>query len=413
MHVRSISLAAALLASASTRAATPAKTTPTTATAAPAATTTAALPAPSRWTLDARASLEGGAFDGLGVRTDSGGLLLTEVALTPERKAKGFTLAIPFRLSHRQTIGASLNETAGSLAVEPTWRVGRKTELGLEAGASGAWRPDWPDLYQRTIDGFMPGTDRYSYLAWHAGASYWTRIGDGKHFRLKARYVQTKYVEDGSFDPNTPMHLTPRDNGRFELGASWRVIKEAYALGFRLDFSHRQDFTLLARDASSGSTNGDTNPTQKLEQLEPVVQLDLRNLGGTKVTLEYGYQVQQDPFAGYYSYQGHHPTLRVAHDFGRRLEGNLRVEGWFRTYGPDSKPSTDDGKRLRDDRALVRGELAYALGGGLALTGKAEYVRRASNYPDYVPGVYPATRYYDIQWDYTNLAATVGVEWRN
>jgi hypothetical protein len=39
-------------------------------------------------------------------------------------------------------------------------------------------------------------------------------------------------------------------------------------------------------------------------------------------------------------------------------------------------------------------------------------VFRRSNYPDYVPYVFPATRNYQIDWDYDNFEASVGVRVR-
>jgi hypothetical protein len=40
----------------------------------------------------------------------------------------------------------------------------------------------------------------------------------------------------------------------------------------------------------------------------------------------------------------------------------------------------------------------------------ADVMRRDTNLPDYVPGVFPVTRAYDIRWDYTNWEATAGIE---
>lgn len=352
------------------------------------------------WTLDARAAALGGAFDGQGVRRESGGLLVLEAALTPERQRGGFTLALPLRFENRSTFGADLPEVSGSAAVEPSWKVARRVELGLEGGVSGAWRSGWPDLY----DGLQP-TDRYSYLAWRGGASLWARPAAGQHLRLKYRYVSTRYLEDAGFDPADPMHLTPRDNGQHQVTASWRFVRPGYAVALRVDYAHRQDFTLLARNAGDGSWNATTNPTQRLDQVEPSIELELKDLGGkADVTLEYGYEAQQDPFQGYYSYRGHHPAVRVAYPFTRRLEGGLRVEGWFRTFGPDSRTNTEDGDRLTYLRGLVRGELAYALGGGVSLTARAEWVRRVTNY---------APNSATFAWDHTNLAFLSGVEWRN
>jgi len=364
-----------------------------------------------KWTFDPRVGLYGGAFDGWGVRRDSGALLLTEAALTPELESGRWQLDLPVRFAHRQTFGATLPETSGSVGVEPEYRVMRRLRLGAEASVGGAWRPGWEDLYQRDALGHMPGTDRYSYLTGRAGVSLHAIPTSGHHLRIKYRYAAHRYGEDPAFDPAAPMHLTPRDNGQHQLEASWRILGERYATAFRVDYVHRQDLTLLARDAGTGGTSG--NPEQELDTAEPSVELELRKLGGAAdVSLRYGYEVQRDPFQGYYSYEGQHPRLVVSSPLTDKLHGELRAEAWLRSYGPDSKANTSDGARLYDRRFALGGELRYALAGGLALRAEAEWVTRDTNYPDYVPGVYPATRYYDVQWSYDNVRAIAGLEWR-
>ncbi|ABS27662.1 hypothetical protein [Anaeromyxobacter sp. Fw109-5] len=364
-----------------------------------------------RWTLDARAGLYAGAFDGWSVRRDSGTLLLAEGALTPELESGRFQLELPVRFAHRQTFGATLPETTGSVGVEPAYRVLRRLKLGAEAGVGGAWRPGWDDLYQRDALGEMPGTDRYGYFSWRAGVSLYAIPAPHQHLRIKYRYVSYSYVEDPAFDPAAPMHLTPRDNGQQQLEASWRILGERYATAFRVDYVHRQDFTLLARDAGTGATSG--NPEQQLDSVEPSVEIELARLGGAvDVSLRYGYEVQRDAFQGYYSYQGQHPRLIVKSPLTDRLEAALRAEAWLRAYGADSKANTSDGARLFDRRFALGGELRYALGGGLAARAEAEWVTRDTNYPDYVPGVYPAGRYYDVRWSYDNARVIAGLEWR-
>lgn len=371
----------------------------------------AAKDAPASWTLDARAGLYGGAFDGFGVRRDSGALLLAEAALTPKLESGRWTLELPLRAGQRKTFGASLDETTGSAGAEPEYRLSRGVRIGAEASVGGAWRPDWEDLYQRDALGHMPGTDRYSYLSWRAGLSLRARPAPHQHLRLKYRYVSTRYSEDPAFDPAAPMHLTPRDNGQQQVELSWRFLGERYATALRVDYAHRQDFTLLARDAGTGATSG--NPEQQLDTVEPSVEVELAKLGGAvDVSLRYGYEVQRDAFQGYYSYQGQHPRLIVKSPLTERLEVELKAEAWLRSYGPDSKTNTSDGDRLYDRRFAVGGELRYALAGGLALRAEAEWVTRDTNYPDYVPGVYPATRYYDVRWSYDNARAVAGLEWR-
>jgi hypothetical protein len=358
------------------------------------------------WTV---AALAGG-FSGKGTRTDSGGLAIVDVGLDATWKRHGFELAVPVDLAHEQTVGASLSETTGKVGIEPAWRTASGTRLGLEASVGGAWRPDWPDQYQRTAAGVLPTTDRYSYLLARAGANGWWRPGPGQHLRARYRLTSTSYREDPAFDPATPMHLTPRDNVRHDLDLSWRRLGGSTALGIRLDAFYRRDLVALARNAGTGGTTG--NPKQKLLGAEPSVELELLRGGPVELSLRYGFEVQADTFDGYYSYTGHHPRVEATVSGPGGLEVKARAEAWLRTYGPSSKANTEDGARLSDRRLAGAVGLRWPLSERLRVIGDLEVRSRSTNYPDYVPGVFPATRFYDIAWDYVNVRAVAGVEWK-
>jgi hypothetical protein len=358
------------------------------------------------WTV---AALAGG-FSGRGTRTDSGGLGVIQVSLDPTWKGPRFELAVPVDLAHEQTMGATLSETTGRVGIEPTWRTASGARLGLEAAVGGAWRPDWPDQYQRTAAGVLPKTDRYSYFLARGGASGWWRPGPGQHLRARYRLTSTSYREDPAFDPATPMHLTPRDNLRHDLDLSWRRLGGSTALGLRLSAFYRQDLVALARNAGTGGTTG--NPKQTLAGGEPSVELELLRGGPLELSLRYGLEVQVDTFDGYYSYVGQHPRAVVTWTAPAGLEVKVRGEAWLRTFGASSKSNTEDGARLFDRRLAGAVGLRWPLSGRLSLVGDLEVRSRATNYPDYLPGVFPATRFYDIAWDYTNVRALAGVEWK-
>ncbi len=50
--------------------------------------------------------------------------------------------------------------------------------------------------------------------------------------------------------------------------------------------------------------------------------------------------------------------------------------------------------------------------GGKRGGAEASWIWRDTNFPDYVPNVFPATRQYSIDWDYKNLSAVAGVSVR-
>jgi hypothetical protein len=378
------------------------------------------------WTYDLRAGALAGAFDGLSVRRDSGGLALVRGSITPALADGGWRLKVPVRFHHRQTFGANLSETYGSGGVELERKVVKGLRLGVEGGVAGAWRPGWPDLYQPdpTALGNLLPTDRYSYLEPRAGATAWWTPAPRNHLRLHYQYAHYGYARDPNFDQQAdPQHLTPRDHGQHRLEASYRRSAESWAAALKLEASRRNDSVYLAKNAVTGSTSGYTNPKQRLAQVEPSVEVELKRLGGAmNVSLEYGYLVQDDLFQGYYSYAGHHPRLVVDWDLTEQLALRLKGELWWLEYGSSSKAAglppdptsghLESGTRLHDHKGALSAALSFALGGGVSLRAEGEYVARETNYPDYVPGVYPGNTLYDVRWDYTNWQLLAGVEYR-
>src|SRR6266545_983496 len=342
------------------------------------------------WTLGhVKLGAYAGGFDGRGVRTASGGAALVEGTAAPTMKTGAWKLDVPLRFHHFQTFGASLSETYGSATVGIEDRVAKALRLGASLGLSGAWRPDWPDLYQPQANNPSPSggfeltpTNRYSYLAWHAGASLGVTPFARNHLRLKYQYVHTGYVRDPNFRLDRPMHLTPRDNGQHRLESSWRAFGDGYAVAARFEYVHRQDEVYLARNAVTGLTNFYTTPYQRLDRMEPSVEVTVKRLAD-------------------------------------RVEG----EAWLLEYGPSSKAAglppdptvpgrLEHGTRLYDRRGAVGATASYAFTKRLAAKLKGEWVRRSTNYPDYVPGYYPSTKLYDIEWSYVNTLVVAGVELR-
>lgn len=372
-----------------------------------------------RWRWDhAKVGVFGGAFDGVGVRKDSGGAAVLEARATPVRKGGGWKLEFPLRFHHLQTFGASLSETFGSAYAGAERRLARGFHAGVNLGLSGAWRPSWPDLYQPDPagTGALARTDRYSYVAYHAGVSVNATPMPRNHLHFRYEYVHYGYTRDPAFDQATrPMHLTPRDNGQHQLEVAWRVIGDGYTAAARIDYAHRLDEVYLARDALNGSTNGGTNPFQKIDRLEPSVELNLKRLGDRlDLSLRYGYQIQNDLFAGYYSYSGHHPRVAVGYAFTDRFSVRAKGEAWLFEYGPNSKASNlKSGTRLYKRKTAAGVTASYALTDRLSAQLTGEWVKRDTNYPDYVPLSYPsATSLYSIQWNYVNTALLAGVEYR-
>lgn len=355
----------------------------------------------------------GGYFDGMGVRTDSGGIGILELDLTPKFKSGKWSVEIPLQLDHQQTFGADLNETVFGAGLDLSQNTAAGIRHGFLLDASYTLRPNWPDLYQPDPAGGLASTNRYSNFRGVVGWHYWNRLGAGRNLRAKLRYVHTVYPRDPNYnEADSVVHLAPRDNGTVKLDTSYRAVKKHFAYAVKLDGFFRQDFVLLSKNADTGGTSR-SNPRQRLAGIEPQAEIELRT-GPVDVTLGYGFLAQKDLFEGYYSYTGHNPFAEVQVALNHSLTALVRAESRFITFGKNSKADTEDGKTLFDTRYKVKGGLRYRLAGPLALVADAEWLQRDTNFRDYVPGVYPvaATRPYDIKWDYTNVMVTGGVEWR-
>lgn len=364
-----------------------------------------ATKAPSTLTLDLLAEAYGGAFDGFGVLEESGAMAVLAIRVKPELRRDGFTLEVPVRLAHRQTFGADLSETSGSIGIEPWWQLSPRLRVGLDAELLGARRPDWPDLYERDpVTGALPPTDRYGFLAGRLGVQAWARPAPRQHLRARYRISLYDYVDDPLFDELLePYHLTPRDRVQHEVDVSWRLVQRAWAFALRTDYTYRA-YSKLPSRPSAGSP-----PDQRLHLVEPSVELELRPLGGKlDLSFRYGYLVQRDPYRGYYTLGGHHPRVVARLAASDRLTLGVRWEGRYEEYGPNASTRVDGAGPRRSDRTEIGAEAELRIGGGFSLRAEGEWVRRTTNYTDYEPPASP----FDVDFDYVNLSAIAGIAWR-
>lgn len=373
--------------------------------------------------VDLRAQLYAGAFSGLGVRHDAGALLEAEVAADVDADAGPFHLSIPLRAGHRQTIGAWLPETSGRAGIAAGLKPMAGLRVDLAANLLGAWRPGWADLYQPISTGVYRSTDRFSFLGWNVGARGLWKLAPQQFLRFGYRLVGVGYVHDANFDASAdPMHIAPQDHFRNEVELVWRYSTDTLRFGAGVEAMQRNDLDLYSRDALTGLTHSNPgglppNPLQVLRSAEPVVDLEVE-LGPLEVDAHYGYEMLVDSFQGYYSYSGHDPKLALVYTVSPRSRIRVAAEASFRDYGPDSyaagtsRPPLDSGTHRTDRKFELSVGVDWALWQQLAATFDAKYVNRDTNYPNYVPSSFPSTAAYDIQWDYVNWEARVGIAYR-
>lgn len=375
-----------------------------------------------RGTVDAEAEVVGGALSGRSTLRERGGVVEAGADVEPALERGRWRLALPVALAHRETPGATQRETRGGLAIDARYKTGPRFRLDLDGGLKFAHRPDWLDEYQPTATG-LGTTDRYSHLDLHVGGAVTVLPARHQHVRIALGYTDLDYADDPDYDAiDAPTHLVPGDRGELDLDASWRWFGDGWKAGAAVAFEDQHDDANYARDAGDGQTHAGAggpppNPLYHELDVEPSVGAELDLAGGDlELGADVGYAIVSDRYQGYYSRRGVHPEVHARYQ-GERLGLKLSAEALFATYGDGSyasdgtpeRPALESGTRRADRRLAARASVRYQLGGHLAIVGGAEAVRRDTNFPDYVPNVFPASRAYDVRWDYTTWELTAGL----
>lgn len=375
--------------------------------------------------VESSAVARGGALQGEGTRTGSAAVLRVDVDAQAEVERGVWRLRVPIDARHRETLGASFDETRGGTGVELRYRRGPELRVSVEAKLSAVWRPDWPDPYQPIAAGGYQPTDRNSHWDRALGATLAAIPLRHQHARVRYAYDLVDYREDPNFDAlDAPNHLVPSDHAQHTVDMSWRYFGRGWKAGVAADLFAKEYFYVFARDALTGRTHAGAggappNPLQRFRGIEPALTFEHELRGGAlEIDLSYGYEIQDDTFAGYYSYTGHHPeagltwAVRPGHELSAK--GALR----WRTYGPNSyaegptHPALTYGDRRVDRRGSLSLGYRMALGRGWTAVADGDLLVRRTNFPPYEPGVFPASRAYDIDWNYESWTLLAGIEHR-
>lgn len=388
--------------------------------------------------------LRAGGFSGDDYRRVTAGASEVEVEFEPGVERGRFRLEAPLDVEYRETFGARLRSIRGGAGLDGRWQVSDALRIEPELDLDRVWRPGWPDLYQP-----IPGeptdppaaptefqtTNRHGFFSWELGAGAEYRFGGGHRAELGYQYDVTTYDKDPNFrsiqdvDPE-PTHLVPYDNRAHEASARWRYRQDDWRVEANLDVEHKSYSHVFARDAGTGLTHAGpggppANPLYRTLEWEPAVEGRLE-LVDDHLTLKagFGWIVHDDLYEGYYSYSAPHPEVGADWEFDSGVELGVDLDLEWRRYGPNSyeatagwqagdsgHPPLQDGDRRVDHRIDVGLDAGVPLGGGWTamLDGGLDW--RNTNFPDYQMGVFPRTRNYDIQWDYTNVHVLAGVEW--
>jgi len=362
-----------------------------------------------------------GYMDGYLTLDGRAGFAVASIDATPTIENDRWRFRSELGLRHRQTIGTPWTETTGDGTIAARFAPIRRFRVEVSGGVTARLRKAWLDQYQPIAVGQLGTTHRYSR---------WSRFGEIEfagmpirkhHARLDYRYEYTDYWADPNYDPfQRPTHLVPQDRVEHRLDASWHYLRRGVRLGAELVARHRNYYFAFARDAGSGATHATAggappNPLYRVWFAEPTLDARIDAHESLRIRLAYGHEFQVDSYQGYFSFAGPHPSVEVEWQPTTRLEIDLEADLRWRRYGPNSfqqvgsHPALEDGTRRYAHRVHAGLVARYRATEHLSIFAESSLVIRASNRPDYVPGVYPASRAYDIDFDYTNFIATVGV----
>ncbi len=368
-----------------------------------------------------RTRVTSGWLHGRGIRRFDAAFLETRLFAMPKLRLKNVSLWAPLAYSQRTTAPSVVPETRGSAGLEGQWRVVPSVALSGGAGAHGAFRPSWPDPYQPLLDGKLGTSNRASYFA--RDLEVGTALGRRRTVELHYEYTLIDGTDDPTFEPiERPSHLVPADRDEHRAGAELHLRVGACTLEPSFEFSRRHYFFEFARDRFTGATHAAAggpppNPLLVLDRLQPAAEATCGERS-RELAVRFVYDVMIDEFEGYASYQGPRATLRGSTRVTHRLELEGTVNASYWRYGAGSyrpephEPPLEYGSRRSDRRLRASLDTALDLGAGFTAFFEANVSARRTNFPDYVPGVFPRGAAYRIDWDYVNYGLGIGLRYR-
>lgn len=383
--------------------------------------------------VDAKAALGEGVITGDGIHrsVDASPVAMSIVSadFDPSVQWWAFQLSLPTKIEHRETWGAHLSRTDASSTLALDFKPMRQFKATLEGGVAAIAKPAWLDPYQpidNLVDNGLVPTDRRSRVDTTFGARLMAVPWSKTFARFGYAFTRSTTTRDPAFDPlERPNHLTPRNNDEHRLHASLKTTFGALKPGMSVSAFQREWFFVFARDAGTGSTHAGPggDPPNHLQlfrglELEPEATLTLLD---EAVVVDVGWclRLVDDVYAGYYTRMENRFTVGVQTHTGPqdlRLETRTRFDFNHVLYGDNAytaggrHPALDDGDRRTLRRSRVSVAARFPENAPLHLVGELAASAQVTNFPDYVPGVFPRTQNYVVDWDYQNLSAWLGLE---
>jgi len=284
-------------------------------------------------------------------------------------------------------------------------------------------RPAWPDLYQPNpldykagpdpnFGKFLP-TNRNSFKKTEIGLKTELKLIEVLPFYIEGNYFRNDEYIDPNYKDTLPTHLVPTiyTAYAFEAGVAYKGLS-FLKLYLKNNTESKTYSYELARDAVTGKTNYKKNKNPLYKELSNKTSLDIEfkiASAGIKIIPFFAYTINIDSYQGYYSYNGYEPGLKFQHKINQ-FEYSLKYSWETQKFGPNSfdKNSTTDLQPLYKNYHKGKAEVSYELNKNFKFFVQGELAIKETNYPPYKPGINPAKKNYDIEFNFQNYQIIAG-----
>jgi len=310
----------------------------------------------------------------------------------------------------------------------------QKYHLGFNFSFTNYSRPKWPDLYQPNPINYAAGvtqnnivlgvTDRFGYTQYEPELTFAYLLSKDTSFFSSLLYSDKTSVQDPSFTAAKPTHVVPSSYTKSELQLGLKHKLSNMDLRWNNTISKLTSKVELARDAIVGKTNYTTlpNPLYSENNIISDVSLDYSVIKDVMVvTPEYSFEYNSDVYQGYESYMQNSFALAFEHELVKdKFSYKLQSSASFRNYGPNSYGvgkttthlPTKDGKRLYKNYFKASIGTSYKVLKNLEVYLDGTLDMKKTNYPDYVMGVNPVNKNYNIKFNYNNYSISSGTVYK-
>ena len=373
----------------------------------------------------------GGLFNYMEYKVDSPFADATLIASLDLSLTKNILLTMAYKVDGQKSF-TPVNGTKYSLdQLYQQGQIKLEMEIGkvkLETGMMYSWmlRPSWPDLYQPNpllfgakanpeFGSYLP-TDRNSYHKLYPEITAGYNGIANLNLELDVHYIRNLEYIDPNYVFFLPTHLTPSTYSGLsgEIKGTYKLSKTLH-IKLKNENQYRSYDYELARDAITGKTNFVSTPNPLYREFNNITTLGVDIiLTGIKMKIKpfASLDISTDLYQGYYTYTGIEPGIEIEHKI-EKFSYSIKFSEEMRFFSPNGfNPTlTTDKKSLY--KYYTKGEinLKYRFNKHIESFINAEMLIKQTNYPAYTPGIYPASKNYNIDFNFQNYGIWAGASY--